>query len=294
MKHSALSVTDLRVGGAPEGYDGKVVADLARQHGGPVLHIARDDRRAAAMADALAFFAPDLPVLRFPAWDCTPYDRISPNAEISAQRMATLAALADGFDAPAIILATVNAATLRVPALATVKGGSWSASVGARVNVEALTDYLGRAGFNRASTVAEPGDFALRGGIIDIFPPGAETPVRLDFFGDVLESARRFVVESQRTVERIKRVELAPATEAPLDEEAITRFRRNYREMFGAAGLDDPLYEAVSAGRKHQGMEHWAPLFHEEMQTLFHYLPGAPVSLEHLVEDASDPLELGP
>ncbi|MEM8754003.1 MAG: transcription-repair coupling factor, partial [Pseudomonadota bacterium] len=278
--------TDLTVGGAPEGFDAKLVADLVRAEAGPVLHVARDDRRAAAMADALAFFAPDLPVLRFPAWDCTPYDRVSPNAEISAARMATLAALADGFEAPAIVLATANAVALRTPPRKTVADASWSAAVGQRVDVDALVEHLARSGFNRASTVAEPGDFALRGGIVDIFPPGADTPVRLDFFGDVLDGARRFDVESQRTVERVKRVELALATEAPLDETSATRFRKAYREAFGAAGLDDPLYEAVSAGRKHQGMEHWAPLFHERMETIFDYLPEAPVTLDHLAEEA--------
>ncbi len=278
----------LRVGGAPEGYDAFMVADMARDHGGPVLHLARDDRRAAAMADALAFVAGDIPILKFPAWDCTPYDRVSPNAEVSAQRMATLAALADGFDRSAIVLATVNGATLRTPTRTAVGAGSFTALVGERVDIEGLTEFLVRSGFNRATTVMEPGDFALRGGIIDIFPPGAETPVRLDFFGDVLDGARRFEVESQRTVERISRVELAPASEAPLDPDAIARFRTRYRETFGAAGLDDPLYEAVSAGRKHQGMEHWAPLFHETMECLFDYLPDAPVSLDHLADDAVD------
>ncbi|MFV0475499.1 MAG: transcription-repair coupling factor [Pikeienuella sp.] len=287
MKDAAISTTDLRVGGAPEGYDARFLADLARAHGAPVLHIARDDRRAAAMEDALGFFAPDLPVLRFPAWDCTPYDRISPNAAITAERMATLAALAEGLAAPTIILATVNAATLRAPARADVANGSWSAAVGQRVDLDGLTDHLTRAGFNRASTVSEPGDFALRGGIVDIFPPGAAHPVRLDFFGDALDGARRFDAETQRTIERIERVDLAPATEASLDPDSIARFRRNYREMFGAAGLDDPLYEAVSAGRKHQGMEHWASLFHDGMETIFDYLPGAPVSLDHLADDAA-------
>ncbi|MEM7544458.1 MAG: transcription-repair coupling factor [Pseudomonadota bacterium] len=286
MKDDTITATDLLVGGVPEGFDGRFVSDMARSHGRPILHIARDDRRAAALSDALAFFAPDLPVLRFPAWDCTPYDRISPNAEVSAQRMATLAALVDGIDMPAIVLSTVNAAALRTPPRATVAGGTWVADVGTRVDVDGLTEYLIRAGFNRASTVTEPGDFALRGGIVDIFPPGAETPVRLDFFGDVLDGARRFEVESQRTVERITRVELAQATEAPLDPDSISRFRQRYRETFGAAGLDDPLYEAVSAGRKHQGMEHWAPLLHDRMDTLFDFLPDAPVTLDHRFEDA--------
>ncbi|MEM7269189.1 MAG: transcription-repair coupling factor [Pseudomonadota bacterium] len=276
----------LEVGGAPEGYDAYLVAEQARTDAKPLIHIARDDRRAAAMADALAFFAADIPVLRFPAWDCTPYDRVSPNAEVSAQRMATLAALADGLAQPAIILTTVNAATLRTPTRDVVSASSFTAEVDQRVDIAQLTDFLARSGFNRATTVMEPGDYALRGGIIDIFPPGAPTPVRLDFFGDVLDGARRFEVESQRTLERIKRVELAPASEAPLDQSSVNRFRRQYRETFGAAGLDDPLYEAISASRKQQGMEHWAPLFHEEMETLFHYLPDATVTLDHLIRDA--------
>ena len=128
MTGADISLCDLVVGGAPEGFDGRILGDLARGHGGPVLHLARDDRRAAAMADALGFFAPDLPLLRFPAWDCTPYDRVSPHAEVSAARMATLAALADGFDAPAVVLATVNAVTIRTPARDFVAGASWAAA----------------------------------------------------------------------------------------------------------------------------------------------------------------------
>ncbi len=274
------------VGGAPEGYDAKLVADLVARADGPVIHVARDDARAAGIAEALGFFAPDLPVLHFPAWDCLPYDRVSPNPEIAAARMSTLAALAAGWDRPAVVLTTVNAATQYVPARDTVAEASFAVRIGSRVDIEALTAWLTRMGYNRASTVAEHGDFAVRGGIIDIFPPGAPNPVRLDFFGDELEGARRFDAETQRSLARMKRVELAPASEIVLDAEAIQRFRTRYRETFGAPRLDDPLYEAVSNGRKHQGMEHWLPLFHERLETLFDYLPGAPVTLEFQVDDA--------
>jgi transcription-repair coupling factor (superfamily II helicase) len=109
------------VSGAPEGYDAKLLADTVARADGPVLHVARDDTRVAALRAGLGFFAPDLPVLIFPAWDCLPYDRISPNAEIAAARMATLAALAGGFDRPAVLLTTLNAATQRVPARSTVR-----------------------------------------------------------------------------------------------------------------------------------------------------------------------------
>ena len=275
------------IGGAPEGFDAKLVADLVTRAKGPVLHIARDDARAAAMAESLAVFAPGLPVLHFPAWDCLPYDRVSPNPEIAAARMATLAVLAHGFDRPAIVLTTLNAATQKVPAREVVAEASFTATAGYQVDVDGLVAWLSRMGFNRASTVIEPGDFAVRGGIIDIFPPGQENPVRLDFFGDVLESARRFDAETQRTVEKAQRVELAPASEVILDEAAITRFRTRYREIFGAARLDDPLYASVSEGRKHQGMEHWVALFHDRLETLFDYLPGTLVTIDHQVAEAS-------
>ena len=270
----------LLVGGCPEGFDARTLAEAVARAGGPVVHVARDDARLAALRAALRFFAPELPVLSFPAWDCLPYDRISPNPEIAAARMATLAALAAGFDRPAALLTTVNAATQRVPARAVVAASSFTAKVGERIDVGELRGYLARMGFQQAPTVTEPGEFAIRGGLIDLYPPGARGPVRLDLFGDVLDSARRFDPETQRTTEPVKRVELAPVSEVILDEAAIQRFRTGYRAMFGAAGHDDPLYEAISAGRKHQGYEHWLPLFHERLETLFDYLPAAPVLLD--------------
>jgi transcription-repair coupling factor (superfamily II helicase) len=270
----------LLVGGCPEGFDARYLAEVIARADGPVIHVARDDTRLASLRAALRFFAPELPVLAFPAWDCLPYDRISPNPEIAARRMATLAALARGFSRPSAILTTVNAATQRVPARAVLATSSFVAEVGGRVDEAGLRAYLVRMGYSQTPTVAEPGEFAVRGGLIDIFPPGARQPVRLDLFGDVLESARRFDPETQRTSETVRRVELAPVSEVILDDDGIQRFRTRYRTMFGAAGNDDPLYEAVSAGRKHQGMEHWLPFFHERLETIFDYLPGAPVLLD--------------
>jgi transcription-repair coupling factor (superfamily II helicase) len=273
------------LGGAPEGYDARLLArELER--GRPVLHIARDDKRMEAMRAALAVMAPGVVVLDLPAWDCLPYDRVSPNPEISARRMATLAALAHGVAGPFVLLTTMNAATQRIPARAVLRGASFSAQVGQRVNEEALRQFLSRMGFSPVATVAEPGDYAIRGGIVDIYPPGPGGPVRLDFFGDVLDGARRFDPETQRTTERLGAVDLAPVSEVLLDEAAITRFRQTYRIEFGAAGTDDPLYEAVSAGRKHQGMEHWLPFFHDRLETLFDYLPDASVMLDDQVTPA--------
>ena len=270
----------IRVGGVPEGYDAKFLVSELAKNGRAVLHIARDDKRLAAMAEALQFFAPDVPVFTFPAWDCLPYDRVSPNAEISATRMATLAALVHDMPKTCVILTTLNAAMQRIPARSVIQGASFRANVGQRVNETELRQFLVRMGFSQSPTVMEPGDYAIRGGIIDIFPPGPGGPVRLDFFGDILDGARRFDPDTQRSSDVLKTVEFAPVSEVILDDSAITRFRQNYRIEFGAARTDDPLYEAVSAGRKHQGVEHWLPFFHDKLETLFDYLPDASVTLD--------------
>ncbi|GHC45769.1 transcription-repair coupling factor [Neogemmobacter tilapiae] len=273
------------LGGAPEGFDALLLL-RELEKGRPVIHIARDDKRAEAMRAALAVAGPQVAVLEFPAWDCLPYDRSSPNPDISARRMATLAALVSGLSGPFVLLTTLNAATQRLPARDVLRAASFRADVGTRVDEAALKGYLARMGYSPATTVAEPGDFAIRGGIIDIYPPGQAGPIRLDFFGDVLDGARRFDPETQRTVEKLSTVDLSPVSEVVLDEAAITRFRQTYRIEFGAAGTDDPLYEAVSAGRKHQGMEHWLPFFHDRLETIFDYLPDASVMLDDQITPA--------
>ena len=271
---------DIMVGGAPEGFDARLVLDEVAKSG-PVIHVARDDKRMAAMAAGLGFFDPAMPVLRFPGWDCLPYDRVSPHADISAARMATLAALATAtVPRRFVLLTTLNAASQYVPARDLLARAAFTAEVGKRLDEAALRDFLVRMGFCQAPTVTEPGDYAVRGGIIDIYPPGEGGPVRLDLFGDVLDGARRFDPVSQRTVATLDKVELAPVSEVILDGAAILRFRQNYRIEFGAAGTDDPLYEAVSAGRKHAGAEHWLPFFHDRLETLFGYLPEATITLD--------------
>jgi len=270
----------ITVSGAPEGWDARLVLNEVARRGGPVLHVARDDKRAEAMRAALAFFDPAMPVIQFPSWDCLPYDRVSPNAEISAARMATLAALVHAMPPRFVLLTTLNAATQRVPERRLLRDAALRLEVGQRTDPAVLRTFLTRMGFAQTPTVMEPGDYAVRGGILDIWPPGADAPVRLDFFGDVLDGARRFDAATQRTTEKLSVVELAPVSEVILDPESITRFRQNYRIEFGAAGTDDPLYEAVSAGRKQAGMEHWLGFFHTRLETLFDYLPDATVTLD--------------
>ena len=276
----------LTVSGAPQGYDAYVAAEAARRRAAPVLFVAIDDIQADAAAQAIRFFAPALSVLPFPAWDCLPYDRVSPKPDIESRRLATLAALAQGADKPAVIITTINALLQRVPPKDVIAKASFSAKNGAEVDREALVAFLSGNGYVRAGTVREPGDFALRGGIVDLWPPGEEQPLRLDLFGSTLDAIRRFDAETQLSDKTaVPEIALLPASEAPLNADAISRFRSGYVASFGAAG-DDPLYESVSAGRKTQGMEHWLPLFYERLDTLFDYLPRALVFLGHQAEEA--------
>ncbi len=276
----------LTVSGAPQGYDAYVAAQSARRRGGPVLFVALDDIQADAAERAIRFFAPQMTVLSFPAWDCLPYDRVSPKSDIESRRLATLAALAREPEKPAVIVATINALLQRVPPKDVIKGASFKATNGAEVDREALVGFLSGNGYVRAGTVREPGDFALRGGIVDLWPPGEEQPLRLDFFGSTLDAIRRFDAETQLSDKTaVAEIALLPASEAPLNADAISRFRSGYVAAFGAAG-DDPLYESVSAGRKTQGMEHWLPLFYQRLDTLFDYLPRCLVLLGHQAEES--------
>ncbi len=280
----------------PDGLDALVVADLARQLArgnrdapAAILHIARERTRMHAMERALAFFAPDVDVLSFPAWDVLPYDRASPNAAIAAQRMTALARLArtKQGDRPRIVLTTAHAAVQRVASRKLIAAQSLSVAPGNAADMNALVRWLEHNGYLRTSTVRDTGEYAQRGGILDLYPPGHEAPVRLDFFGDTLESIRPFDPETQRSTGQLRALDLVPVSEVLLTEDTMRRFRQAYVKQFGVPERGDALYESVSEGRRYPGIEHWLPLFHEEMETLFDHLPGASVVLDHLAEDAA-------
>jgi transcription-repair coupling factor (superfamily II helicase) len=279
-----------------DGAQGLVLADLVRAiaagREAPAVSLAvicRDGQRMVQLSRALSFFGPDLLTMEFPAWDCLPYDRVSPNAPVVAQRMTALSRLArvKGRDRPSVLLTTVNAALQRVPAREFIATHALSVAPGNVTGMHSIIEWLELNGFLRASTVREPGDYAVRGGILDLYPPGMDMPVRLDFFGDTLETIRSFDPQTQRSEMEMRGLDLVPVAEFQLVTETIRRFRTGYVAEFGAAGPDDLLYEAVSEGRRYPGMEHWLPLFHGKMETLFDYLPGTPLAFEPLGEDAA-------
>jgi transcription-repair coupling factor (superfamily II helicase) len=278
------------IAGLPEGADALVLAELARATGGAdILHVARDGQRLERLQDGLRFFSPEREVLVFPAWDCLPYDRMSPHPDIVAERLETLSRLAapKAPGAPArIILASVGAALQRVPPRSLYSEAATILRKGQTIDVAWLTKFLGENGYGRAETVMEPGEFAVRGGLFDLFPPGTQEPLRLDLFGDTLEAIRSFDPMSQRSTGTREEVVLLPVSEVLLTPQSIERFRSGYRDLFGNVSGDDLLYEAVSAGQRHVGVEHWLPLFHDHMETLLDYCPGALVTADHEAAEA--------
>ncbi len=303
MKSPAKSPAELLAPGkaltfanVAEGAEGLIVSDLARAIAArakpPAVSLAvicRDGPRMQQLARSLEFFAPDVGVMQFPAWDCQPYDRVSPHAGILAQRVTALAKLSrlTGSDKPLIVLTTVNAAVQRVPVREIIAAQALSVAPGNIVPMDSVVAWLEHNGYSRASTVREAGEYAVRGGILDLFPAGLDQPVRFDFFGDQLESIRTFDAETQRTLHTMRGLDLVPVSEFQLVTETIRRFRMGYVAAFGAPSPDDQLYTAVSEGRRYPGMEHWLPLFQERLDTLFDYLTGTPVAIEPQSEDAA-------
>ena len=274
---------------AADGFLPLLLADLARASDKRLLYIATDDAAMQAVADAAPFFAPDLVVHRFPAWDCLPYDRAGPSMRVSADRLATLSALQAPAKRGELVLTTVAAITQRTLTPFRIRQLATTLAPGQRIDRDALAELLVANGFNRVDTVADQGEFAVRGSLVDLFPAGEESGLRVDFFGDEIESIRRFDPADQRSLGPAGALQLLPAAETLLDEATIKRFRTRYREMFGAQATGDPLYQAVSEGRRQAGMDHWLPLFEERLATLLDHIDAeTPMLRGHRTDATAD------
>lgn len=279
----------MTIGHVPAGLEPFLIAEMAKA-GQPVAYVMSDGQHMADVEQMLGFIAPEIPVLTLPAWDCLPYDRVSPSSDTSARRLAALSGLIAHHRKPhaAVVLVTVNAMLQKVAPQDIIESLAFSARPGNQVRMDDIASRLERNGFDRVATVREVGEFAVRGGILDVFVPGTEEPVRLDFFGDTLESIRSFDPASQRTTGQVRSLDLNPMSEVTLTPDTISRFRKNYLSAFGAATRDDALYVAVSEGRRYAGMEHWLPLFYEKLETVFDYLKGFRLVTDHTVREAAE------
>ena len=266
--------TPLTLASVARGAQPLVMADLARAAAarGRAVFIAPDEAAMRGIAEAAAFFAPELDVIDFPAWDCLPYDRSSPALSVSARRLSALHRLQGKQAGAQLLVTTINAVLQRVLTPFRIRESVRLLKPGMEINRETLIGLLQRQGYSRSDTVVDAGEYAVRGSIFDIYPSGLEGGLRLDFFGDELETLRLFDPNTQRSSGVVEEHLLLPASEALVDDATVKRFRSRYRELFGANATSDPLYSAVSDGRRLAGMEHWLPLFEDRMVTLFDHL----------------------
>jgi transcription-repair coupling factor (superfamily II helicase) len=262
-----------------------VLIQAAATSGKPIIHVLPQDKDMEAAASLCAYLAPELEILQLPAWDTLPYDRVSPSHAITAARLNCLSTLATRTSKkPYVLLTTVNAITQKLPPRAVFQSTRFTISKGGTLKREALFAFLSTNGYLRVGKVMEAGEYAVRGSLIDIFPSGYDSAIRIDLFGDDVESLKRFDPLTQISDIAVDELELRAVNELLLQPETISRFRTGYLEMFGAVTKDDPLYESISSGRTYAGMEHWLPLFYEPLDTLADYCEGAILSFDHRFE----------
>ena len=275
-----------RLSSVPQSAEPLAVAELLAQKSGCIIYVATNDRAMEQMVDALGFFAPGVHILKFPAWDTMPYDRVSPLASIMAQRMKVLNTLLSSPEGEIVILTTASAIIQKLPPKEALQHISLTLNVGEDYAQNKLIEALVRQGYQRNGKAMEPGEFAVRGSILDIVAPGMSQGARIDFFGDTIESIKPYDPFSQLSQGNLSSVELFPVSEVLLNEHTLKNFRERYREIFGAITKDDPLYESISQGASYPGMEHWLPLFYQNTTTLFDYAKNPIVVFNHETNNA--------
>ncbi|MHB0776957.1 transcription-repair coupling factor [Halomonas sp. WWR20] len=235
----------------------------------PLLVITPDTASAQRLESALSFFS-KVPVLPFPDWETLPYDSFSPHQDIVSARLRTLRQLQEGVSG--IVLVPANTLMQRLPPTAYIAGRVLTLETGMTLDREGFRERLSRAGYRSVETVYEPGEYALRGALIDLFPMGSDTPLRIDLFDDEIDTLRRFDPDTQRSADKIGRVELLPAHEYSLSRSSIACFREGFETLFDVDPRQSPLYVDALKGIPSPGLEQYLPLFFEETATLFEYL----------------------
>jgi len=273
---TTLTERTVTLGRVLEGSEPFIAADFITASKGSLIFVARDEAMLRQMVVDLSYLCPGELILPFPAWDCLPYDRVSPRKDILGERAHTLTMLATR-PARAIIITTLSALIQRVPPGLVFQQATLTLEVKKTYALEALSSFLSTYGYQRVGTVHEPGEYAVRGGLVDIFPTSQSIPYRLDFFGDQLESMKGFDPFTQRTTEVRDHLTLYATSEVILTPETIENFRKGYRQRFPKNLADDVFYQAISAGSRYMGSEHWLPLFYESMETIFSYLESATI-----------------
>ncbi len=263
------------------------IASAAKAHEGLTLVLTNSARSAARLENEFSFFTASssntdsttstsrptasLPVLHFPDWETLPYDLFSPHQDIISERLATLHRLPT-LDR-GILVVPVTTAMHRLAPTQFVAGNSFSYQVGGRLDIDALRQQLQLAGYRNVDTVHDHGEYAVRGALIDVFPMGSNLPIRIDLFGDEIDTLRSFDPETQLTAKILSAIELLPGREFPYNNEGIKHFLDNWHMQFDVDPRACQVYQDIKSGILPNGIEYYLPLFFEHCANLFDYLP---------------------
>ena len=275
-------ISDL--GEIPEGSEPLLINEISENLDKNILIIARDLKRYQQLKDGLEFFL-NKDVLFYPQWDCVPYDRISPNKLITSKRLETLSRLSNQKNKTKIVLTTIQASCQRTLSLDDVKNKFISLKPGEVIDVNNLVNFFVSNGYEKTSTVREHGEFSVRGGIIDFYSP-LNKPIRLDLFGNTIDSIKSFDLISQRSLELLKEIFIYPASEVILNDKTIENFRINFNKKFGSQKEKVKIYDSISEGISYPGMEHWLPFFYNQTGLIFDYLDKPIILLDHLYDSS--------
>ncbi len=265
--------------------DALVLAQLANERKGLLAVLTASAGDAQRLLDELPWFAPGLKVRLLPDWETLPYDSFSPHHDLVSERLATLYSVTRG--ECDVLLVPASTAAYRFAPPAYLAAYTFFLQKGETLDADAFRAQLTLAGYTHVSNVVSPGEYSIRGGLVDLYPMGSALPYRLDLFDDEIESIKTFDVDTQRTLYPVPEIRLLPAREFPLDDKGRTRFRQRFRETFEGDPAKSGIYKDISSGIPSAGIEYWLPLFFDETATLFDYLPqGATLCLHGSVPEA--------
>ncbi|MFQ6403880.1 transcription-repair coupling factor [Methylophilus sp. 'Pure River'] len=265
-----------------QGLDSRALAELAcglKATNTPLVVLTASAFEAQRLMDEIPFFGKDIQVHLLPDWETLPYDVFSPHPDLTSERLATLYQLSQ--NQSNIVIVPMATALLRLPPVAYLAAHTFMLKKGQKLDVDALRNQCAQAGYHHVSQVMGPGEFSVRGGLVDLYPMGSAFPYRIDLFDDEIETIRTFDIDTQRSVYPVPEIRMLPAREFPMDEAAITRFRSQFREYFEGDPQRAKIYKDVSKGTPSGGVEWYLPLFFEQTATLFDYLPAQTVLCLH-------------
>lgn len=265
-----------------QGLDSKALAELAsdlKATQSPLVILTANAFEAQRLMDEIPYFGKDIHVHLLPDWETLPYDVFSPHPDLISERLSTLYQLSQ--NQSDIVIVPIATALLRLPPVAYLAAHTFMLKKGQRLDVDALRNQCAQAGYHHVSQVMSPGEFSVRGGLVDLFPMGSVLPYRIDLFDDEIETIRTFDIDTQRSVYPVTEIRMLPAREFPMDEAGITLFRSQFREYFEGDPQRAKIYKDVSKGTPSGGVEWYLPLFFEQTATLFDYLPKQTVLCLH-------------